>query len=114
MSTLGVPSIVQRTLVRPPSSRLGPAQSTERAAVLVASPVRALYDRTVDRESAAEMLAERAAQRRKAPAEPDKPAPTRRSNRQGIGEAAIKSVARSMGSSLGRAIMRGLLGSFSR
>lgn len=56
----GVPSMVQRTLVRPPSSRLGPLDVTERRAIIAESPVRGLYDKPVDRESAHEVLQKRA------------------------------------------------------
>jgi len=62
----GVPSIVQRTLIRPPSSRLGPLTKKERDEVTKMSPVGAQYDKQVDRESAYEMLkkaAEEAAKR---------------------------------------------------
>ncbi|WP_417684773.1 helicase HerA-like domain-containing protein [Roseibium sp.] len=56
----GIPSIVQRTLVRPPSSRLGPVTEAERRELIQASPIFGVYDRTRDRHSACEMLAERA------------------------------------------------------
>jgi len=56
----GVPGIVQRTLIRPPSSRLGPLKDEERAEIMKLSPVAGQYDETVDRESASEMLAEKA------------------------------------------------------
>ncbi|MCB1445680.1 MAG: DUF853 family protein, partial [Rhizobiaceae bacterium] len=62
----GAPSIVQRTLIRPPSSRLGPITDAERKQVMDVSPVRGLYDEDFDRESAFEILtrkAENAAQR---------------------------------------------------
>jgi len=52
----GVPSIVERTLVRPPASRLGPLTDKERAEIIKMSPVAGQYDKTVDRESAYEML----------------------------------------------------------
>ena len=55
-----VPSIVQRTLIRPPSSRLGPLSDAERASVIGGSPVMGQYDRPIDRESAFEVLRERA------------------------------------------------------
>jgi DNA helicase HerA-like ATPase len=58
----GVPSVVQRTLVRPPSARVGPLTPEERAGVIAASPLRGKYETTVDRESAFEMLAKRAEQ----------------------------------------------------
>ncbi|MEO1276650.1 MAG: helicase HerA-like domain-containing protein, partial [Pseudomonadota bacterium] len=56
----GVPSIVERTLIRPPASRLGPATAAERADVMARSPVAGLYDQPVDRESAHEILARKA------------------------------------------------------
>jgi len=59
----GVPSIVGRTMMRPPSSRLGPITVKERKAILRASPMGDLYDETIDRESASEVLADRAEQR---------------------------------------------------
>ncbi len=55
----GAPGIVQRTLIRPPSSRLGPATDTERQAVMADSPVRGLYDEADNRNSAYEELLKR-------------------------------------------------------
>lgn len=55
----GVPSIVQRTLIRPPSSRIGSITDKERVKVIATSPVGAIYDKSVDRESAYEVLAEK-------------------------------------------------------
>jgi DNA helicase HerA-like ATPase len=146
VSTLGeggVPSPVQRTLVRPPSSRLGPIQDAERTAAIQNSPVRGKYDTSLDRESAFEMLAHRtiAAVPAEAPKAKREAAPTaereatrpasqsggfglpdlggmlgggRRSNRQSVAEAAVKSVVRSVGSQLGRELVRGILGSLRR
>ena len=56
----GVPSMVQQTLIRPPSSRMGPVEESERRKVVNNSPVFGIYDETVDRESAFEILKERA------------------------------------------------------
>ena len=56
----GIPGIVQRTLIRPPSSRLGPIEATARAAIMSASEMSGKYDHTRDRESAYEMLMARA------------------------------------------------------
>ena len=56
----GVPGIVERTLIRPPSSQLGPIDTTERKAMMAASDMAGKYDKTLDRTSAYEMLAERA------------------------------------------------------
>ena len=58
----GVPGIVQRTLIRPPSSQLGPIPDAERVALNAASPMAAKYGTALDRESAAELLARRAAE----------------------------------------------------
>jgi DNA helicase HerA-like ATPase len=55
----GQPSIVQRTLVHPPNSRVGPITDAELKAVMRASPVAGVYDETVDRESASEILEKR-------------------------------------------------------
>ena len=57
----GAPGIVQRTMIRPPQSRLGPANAGERAAVMTASPVAGIYDQTIDRDSAYERLTGRVA-----------------------------------------------------
>jgi DNA helicase HerA-like ATPase len=62
----GVPSVVQRTLVRPPSSRLGPITDQERKKTIRDSPVFGLYDKAIDRESAFEILARRAKEKAKA------------------------------------------------
>jgi len=56
----GSPSIVQRTLVAPPCSRLGPVTDKERAIVQSVSPCAGKYDTPVNRESAAEVLAQKA------------------------------------------------------
>ena len=56
----GVPGIVERTLIRPPSSQLGPLDKTARAAVMAASGLGAKYDDVIDRQSAFERLQERA------------------------------------------------------
>ncbi len=55
----GSPSIVQRTLVAPPRSRVGPVTDQERAIVQSVSPYDGKYDTAVDRESAAEVLAKK-------------------------------------------------------
>ncbi|SLN10637.1 AAA-like domain protein [Pseudoruegeria aquimaris] len=58
----GVPGVVERTLIRPPSSRMGPLSDAERAQIMQASGMGAKYDATVDRDSAHEILKRRAAQ----------------------------------------------------
>ena len=56
----GVPGMSERTLIRPPSSRIGPLTVAERGALITASPMSAKYDQAVDRESAHEILTKRA------------------------------------------------------
>jgi len=55
----GAPTVVARTAIRPPNSRLGPATDAERAQIMAASPVRGTYDTPVNRESAEEILTAR-------------------------------------------------------
>ncbi|UWR23929.1 DUF853 domain-containing protein [Sulfitobacter sp. S190] len=57
----GVPGIVERTLIRPPSSQLGPIDNATRAALMARSDMAGKYDESLDRESAFEMLRARAA-----------------------------------------------------
>jgi len=130
----GSPSIVQRTLIAPPRSRLGPVDAKERAIIQSVSPCAGKYDTTVDRESAEEILAARgqaaaaAAQAEKAQVEADKAAAAQakidakqkeaelkaqaRADAAAAREAAkpsnfdraIQSATRSVGSSLGRQV----------
>jgi uncharacterized protein len=55
----GTPSIVERTLIAPPTARVGPVTEAERKQVIQASPLRGKYEETLDSESAYEMLAKR-------------------------------------------------------
>ena len=57
----GAPTVVQRTLIAPPRSRLGPVSEKERAIIQSISPFTGKYDTAVDRESAEEVLAAKAA-----------------------------------------------------
>lgn len=56
----GAPSVVQRTLIKPSRSRLGPVSTDERAIIRSTSPLAGKYDTKADRESAAEVLAQKA------------------------------------------------------
>ncbi|WP_455219070.1 helicase HerA-like domain-containing protein [Kaarinaea lacus] len=118
----GSPTQVERILIRPPESRIGPLTQDERNAVIQRSPLKGRYDDEFDRESAYEKLkqhAEDTARREaaeKAEQEQQQKAgattrPSRRSNRQTPTEAMITSAARSIGSQLGRRLIRGLMGS---
>jgi len=59
----GEPSIVQRTLIRPPSGRIGPLTDTERKSLIENSPVYGKYEDAMDSESAHELLSKRAAEK---------------------------------------------------
>lgn len=131
----GIPSVVQRTLIRPPSSRLGVITQAERMTIMQASPVAGQYDQPLDRESAFELLQKRAdnaaaaaesasgeeadEQSRSGWTLPDfggssRPRASRSYKRQSVTEAAVKSVVRSIGTTLGRELIRGVLGSLRR
>ncbi|NMA98086.1 MAG: DUF853 family protein, partial [Phyllobacteriaceae bacterium] len=56
----GVPSMVGRTLIRPPSAQVGPINPAEREAIMADSPLGGIYDEVIDRESAYEVLQKRA------------------------------------------------------
>lgn len=56
----GVPGISERTLIRPPSSQLGPITVAERTEVITTSPIAGKYETILDRESAYEILLKRA------------------------------------------------------
>jgi hypothetical protein len=121
----GSPGIVERAFVCPPQSRLGPVSTAERLVLLDASAVRGQYEKSVDRESAYEILKRRAAQAvAPAAAAPEKGGGgglldgllggvtgPRGGRREGAAEAMVKSAARSIGSQIGRNLIRGVLGS---
>jgi DNA helicase HerA-like ATPase len=58
----GVPSMVERALIAPPSARLGTITAAERKAIQGKSPVRGKYDTAIDDESAYEILQRRIGQ----------------------------------------------------
>jgi DNA helicase HerA-like ATPase len=120
-----VPMPVQRTLMAPPRSRIGALTPEERAAIRARSPVGAKYDAPVNRESAYEILSRKVAELKSAPAPPPGPEPAQNSGalsdwlwgttrRQGMVETMAKQAARTVGSQLGRQILRGVLGGIGR
>lgn len=126
----GAPGIVQRTLIRPPSSRLGPASDAERKAEMKNSPVLGLYDEAVDRESAYEILlkreeeaaaaaeklakeelkAEKELEKKKA-RQKKKTTTRRRSTRMTTTERAINTASRTIARRVTDYVLRGILGS---
>lgn len=124
----GAPSMVERTLICPPQSRIGIISDEERATVMAESPVRGMYDKIIDRESAYEMLARRAEAESRQQAEQQReetyqrPIPRQpgRVGRppQSLGEQVMKTVVRTATTQAARritnALVRGILGSLSR
>ena len=115
----GSPSIVQQIWVRPPDSQMGPITDAERAAMLAASPLKGVYDEPVDRESAYELLQQQA-ERSMSEEKPEtrKQGTTRSRREKSMADEVTdmitsfgRSAMRSIGTQLGRQIVRGLLGS---
>jgi len=122
----GVPMPVERVLMAPPRCRMGTITVEERAAILARSPVGAKYDRSVNRESAYEILTRRRTEAAAPAAAAPSPAAAAPANagggdmlhdwlwgtgrRQGMVEGFAKQAARTVGSQLGRQILRGVLG----
>ena len=111
----GAPQDVSQVLNIPPQSQMGPIEDSLRTQKLDSSPLKPVYTKAIDRESAYEILKLRRSQTKKeAEVETKKSKTVRKSTRQSPMEAFIKSLLRSIGSQLGRQIMRGLLGSIKR
>jgi len=140
----GRPSVTERVFVLPPGSQIGPITPQQRQALIASSLVADTYERTVDRESAHEILRGRAeapagaAPQGGGPRTPTIPgAPPaqagagaaggglldglkdaifgttgpRGGRHEGLAEKAAASAVRSMGSAVGRELIRGVLGS---
>ena len=111
----GAPCPVQRTLIRPPESQIGPINQALRNQIIASSPHADHYRESIDRESAYETLRSRAAEKEARLAEEEtsqaeKTKTKSRGNRQSLGEAMAKSVVRAIGSNLGRQLVRGIMG----
>ncbi|MEQ9041584.1 MAG: DUF853 family protein [Silicimonas sp.] len=130
----GAPGVVERTLIRPPSSQLGPITDGERRDFIANSPVAGKYDKAIDRESAYEVLMSRAdaaateaeeAERREAEAEERERefkqarryesdrvgrSTSRTSRSDSVGDKLTKMVVRELTGTTGRRIVRGILG----
>jgi hypothetical protein len=52
----GSPSVVERTLIKPPCSRVGPLSAQERGVMITTDAIGSKYDVLLDRDSAAEIL----------------------------------------------------------
>jgi DNA helicase HerA-like ATPase len=126
----GRPSVTERVYVVPPGSQIGPITPAQRQAVIAGSLVAGVYEKTVDRESAYEKLKGRAETAPDAP--PAKPGAKgaaessegssmlndllfgstgpRGGKRDGLVQTMAKSAVRTMGTSVGKEILRGVLG----
>jgi len=111
----GTPEVVQRVLVAPPQSRIGPLSVAERAALVASSPLQGRYDKPIDRESAYEVLmarkalgpTEEAGQADEEPSFTDKAGAFLGTT---AGKA-LKSAMQQAANQMGRQLVRGLLGS---
>ncbi|WP_305041259.1 helicase HerA-like domain-containing protein [Geoalkalibacter sp.] len=106
----GTPTPVQRTLIRPPRSRMQPLSPTEQIAVIAASPFAGRYEKAIDRESAHEVLLARASQQPVLEKAAPRAAAPRARQGDDVVSALAKSAARSIGSNIGRQVVRGVLG----
>jgi hypothetical protein len=107
----GQPGMVERALIFPPQSRLEPLTETERASAIRKSELHGVYEKTVDRESAYEILKERAEAAAASEDSRVKRASTAGRRSDTVLEAFAKTAARSMANSIGKELMRGVLGS---
>jgi len=131
----GRPGVVERALIVPPRGQIGPIEPQKRQSLLQNSLVAGVYDRAVDRESAYELIKTRTEQAAAQAAATPQPAAQQPAagaglgglggmlgdllgggggggrQRQGVVEAMAKSAARTVGNQLGRAIIRGVMGS---
>jgi len=105
----GSPEPVQRVLIRPPESLIGPLTPGARQAVMSASRLYASYHKSVDRESAYEILQRRTRAASEAAEAVGGSATGRRRSDSPL-EALLKSAARSAGHHIGRQLVRGILG----
>ena len=124
----GIPSMVGRTLIRPPSGRMGPITPDERKAAIKNSPVFGQYEEAVDRDSAYEKLqkkagakaeAEQQAVEGKVQAKAERAVPRERETATDrFIKNAASSVGRQLGTSvarsIGNALVRGILGGLTR
>ena len=116
----GTPGIVERALIVPPQAQIGPITEAERKTLMQSSLLAGHYEKAVDRDSAYEILKQRAGEKQLA-AQPQTGSvggmlggifgSGSSGHREGTAEALAKSAARAIGSEVGRRIIRGVLGS---
>ena len=122
LDSKGSPRVVQRTLIRPPRSRIGPITKRLRSELMASSLVAGIYDKAIDRVSAYETLRARAdelaeAQQSEEVEKAQQKELTKAGRSRGgrkqqtVMESFFKSAARAVGSQVGRQLIRGVLGS---
>jgi DNA helicase HerA-like ATPase len=126
----GSPTVAQRALIAPPSSRLGPITQEERMQIVKNSVVYGVYEKSIERESAYEMLTKKVETAEQAASTSSKEdqgssgsifstiftgssGSGGKRTRQSPLEAMVVSTARSVGNQLGKSILRGIFGSLS-
>lgn len=129
----GIPTPVERVMIRPPASRMGPLSEAERRSLIEQSPFAGVFDTPIDRESAYEILQQQAEAALSEESTPHpqristqgKAAPknlkTRQDYRQKKTEGTLGSIlntssqgmVKAIGAQIGRQIVRGILGSLS-
>jgi len=121
----GAPLPVERALIKPPCSRIGPVSDEERRRSIEQSLIYGHYEKQIDRESAYEILKARAEEATSSSTEAGGSSNSSFGGfdianillgggdrkRQGVLESAAKSAARSIGQEVGRQLIRGVLGS---
>jgi DNA helicase HerA-like ATPase len=126
LDSKGRPGVTERVFVLPPASQLGPISAAQRQALLQSSLVAGVYEKTVNRESAHELLSARVQETAATTAEAESKASggalggfsdlvfgstgPRGGQRDGVAQMLVKSAVRTMGSTVGREIIRGVLG----
>jgi len=106
----GMPGIVERAFIYPPWSQIGPIDPAQRQGIIRQTLLYGQYEKTVDRESAFELL-QRRVEKLQAEAVGSETARPKGRQRDSLLESVVKSTSRAMGSQIGRSIIRGILGS---
>ncbi|MDH6608855.1 DNA helicase HerA-like ATPase [Streptomyces sp. SAI-208] len=118
LSEKGAPTPVAATRLRAPESLMGPVDTGELDSAVRASALYGRYAQAVDRESAYEKLDSRGAKGPDEMKAPPAPTPARADDpsvvEQVVGSGMFKSLARSLGTQIGREITRSLFGTARR
>ena len=137
LESKGAPGVVERTLIRPPSSQLGPIDASERKSAIDTSPIAGKYEAEIDSESAHEILMARAkeaaeeaeaAEQKLAEAEeaerefqaarryksPSRKLSRRSSQPDSLGQALTQAVVKELTGRTGRRLVRGVRGGLFR